>query len=294
MLEFFRALADPDLAFLRNALLLGLIGSVPLGAVGSFVVARRISYLAAAIAHSVLGGIGGALYVSATFGIEWLHPMAGALVAALLSAGVIAWVSLRTKQREDAVIGAIWVTGMALGLIFIARTPGYVDPMAYLFGDILLVGASDLFIAGAVAALILLILFLGHRQILAVSFDPEFAAIRGVRAEAVYSLLLVLTALTIVLLVSLVGIVLVIALLTLPPAIASLRARSLWQMVGLAIVLNALFVFFGMWLSFGLDFPTGPSIILFAAIFYLAANAVCGLSGKRKARGATKKISNKC
>jgi zinc transport system permease protein len=272
MTDFFNALLDPDLTFLRNALFLGLIGSLPLGAVGTFVVARRVSYLAAAIAHSVLGGIGFALYSREVLGWAWMHPMLGALLAAVLSAGLIGWVSLRAKQREDAVIGAIWVTGMAIGLLFIARTPGYVDPMAYLFGDILLVTTSDLWIAGGVGGLIAGILLVWHRQIVAVCFDAEFASIRGVRAEWIYLLLLLLTALTVVILVSLVGIVLVIALLTLPPAIAALRARSLGSMLFAAVMMNIVFVFVGLGLSFSLDLPTGPSIILLAAAVYLVAN----------------------
>jgi zinc transport system permease protein len=272
MSDFFKALLDPDLVFLRNALFLGLIGSIPLGAVGTFVVARRISYLAAAIAHSVLGGIGAALYCRGVLGWDWLHPMVGALIAAILAAGLIGWVSLRGKQREDAVIGAIWVTGMAMGLLFIARTPGYVDPMAYLFGDILLVTASDLWIAGGVGVLILGVLGLWHRQIIAVCFDAEFASIRGVRADWVYVLLLMLTALTVVILASLVGIVLVIALLTLPPAIAALGARSLWRMLFVAVLLNVIFVFVGLGMSFVFDLPTGPSVILLAALIYLIAN----------------------
>jgi len=280
MTEFFQALGDPDLGFLRNALLLGLIGSIPLGAVGTFVVARRISYLAAAIAHSVLGGVGVALYLREVMGWTWMHPMLGALCAALLAAGVIGWVSLRSQQREDAVIGAIWVTGMAIGLLFISRTPGYIDPMAYLFGDILLVTASDLWIASGVGALIVVILLLWHRQIVAVCFDPEFAAIRGVRAERIYLLLLLLTALTVVTLVSLVGIVLVIALLTLPPAIASLRAQNLGQMLICSVGLTACFVFLGLSFSYSLNFPTGPSIILLAAVVYLIANAGKRLVGR--------------
>jgi zinc transport system permease protein len=270
--DFWQALGHPDLGFLRNALLLGLIGSIPLGAVGTFVVARRISYLAAAIAHSVLGGIGAALYFQQVWGWSWLHPMLGALLAAILSAVIIAAVSLKSQQREDSVIGAIWVSGMAIGLIFMAKTPGYVDGMAYLFGDILLVTRADLWIASGVAALIVAILLLWHRQIVAVCFDSEFAAIRGVRVEVIYSLLLLLTALTIVMLVALVGIVLVIALLTLPPAIASLRARGLGQMLFGAILLNAACVFLGLWISYSVNLPTGPSIILLTAAFYLLAN----------------------
>jgi zinc transport system permease protein len=280
--DFFRALLDSDLVFLRYALFLGVIGSIPLGAVGTFVVARRISYLAAAIAHSALGGIGAALYCRAVYGWDWLHPMLGALVVALAAAGLIGWVSLRSRQREDAMIGSIWVTGMAVGLLFIARTPGYVDPMAYFFGDILLVTASDLWIAGGVGAFILGILAVWHRQIIAVCFDAEYASIRGVRSDWVYMLLLMLAALTVVIMVSFVGIVLVIALLTLPPAIAALGGRSLWRMLIVAILLNIAFVFTGLGLSFSLDLPSGPSVILIAAVVYLGVNGFLRLTGSRK------------
>ncbi len=271
MVEFFRALGDPDLVFLRHALLLGVVGSLPLGAVGTFVVARRISYLAAAVAHCVLGGIGFSLYARAVLGWSWLHPTAGALAAALLAAFLLGWVSRRAREREDAVIGAIWVAGMAVGLVFIARTPGYVDPMAYLFGDILLVTTVDLWLAGGLGLVVLGALLLWHRQILAVCFDAEFAAVRGIRTDLVYWLLLVLTALTVVLLVSLVGVVLVVALVTLPPAIAGLCARRFWQMLAGAVALNALFIFSGLGIGFAADLSAGPVIILLAAGVYLAA-----------------------
>lgn len=278
MIEFLTALSDPDLSFLRYALLLGLLGSIPLGAVGTFVVARRISYLASAIAHSVLGGVGASLYASGVLGWDWFHPLVGALVAALLASGLIGWVSMRAREREDAAIGAIWVTGMAIGLLFIARTPGYVDPMAYLFGDILLVRSADLWLAGAIGAVVLVLLALWHRQIIAVCFDAEFASIRGVRADGIYLLLLLLTALTVVILVTLVGVVLVIALLTLSPAIASQTARGLGRMLFVAICLNMAFIFCGLGASYCLDLPTGPSIILCAAVVYLLTISVKRLS----------------
>lgn len=271
MVEFFQALKDPDLVFLRYALILSLVASVPLGAVGTLVVVRRISYLAAAIAHSALGGIGMALYANEALGWYWLSPMLGALLSAVLSAALVGWVSLRAREREDAAIGAIWVSGMAIGLLCIYNTTGYVDPMGYLFGDILLVKALDLQLAAVVGTVISLTLLLFYRPIMAVCFDAEFAAIRGVRSQWVYLLLLQMTALSVVLLVSLVGIVLVIALLTLPPAIASLRARSLWQMVLGSILLSALFLVAGLVLSFAWDVPTGPIVILLGVSVYLAS-----------------------
>jgi zinc transport system permease protein len=276
MPDFFETLRDPDMTFLRYALLLGCIASVPLGAVGTFVVARRISYLAAAIAHAALGGIGLALYCREALGWSAFPPLLGAMTFALGAAGLVAWISLHVREREDAAIGTIWVVGMALGLVFISLTPGYNDPMAYLFGDILLIRPFDLWLAGGVGLIIAGILWRKHRQISAVCFDPEFAASRGLQTDGLYCLLLLLTALTVVVLVSLVGIVLVIALLTLPPAIAALRAQSLGGMLAQAILLNLVFIASGLYFSFNLGWPTGPTIVLISAATY-----VTGLSLRR-------------
>ena len=108
-------------AFMRNALLTGLLASIACGVVGSFVVVKRISYIAGGIAHCVLGGIGAALYLERVHGFHALDPLHGALVAALLAAFVIGLVSLRAKQRVDTVIGAVWAIGMAAGVLFISR-----------------------------------------------------------------------------------------------------------------------------------------------------------------------------
>jgi len=144
MTEFFAALTDPNLPFLRYALLTGIFASIPFGIIGSFVVVRKISYIAGAIAHCVLGGIGFGLYMEKAVGVTWFGPMQGAVVVALLAAVILAMVSRHARQREDSVIGALWAVGMATGLLFIARTPGYVDPMSYLFGNILLVSRGVL------------------------------------------------------------------------------------------------------------------------------------------------------
>jgi len=259
---FFELLTDPDVSFLRNALLLGLIGSIPLGVVGS--------YLAAAVAHSALGGIGLSLFARTELGWEWLPPFAGALLFTVASALLIGWIAGQKGQREDAAIGTVWVGGMAIGIIAIAKTSGYNDPMAYLFGDILLVRESDLWLAGGFAAFIVVLLAFWHRQLFSVLFDPEFAASRGLRNDPVYLLLLVLTALTVVTLVSLIGVVLVVALLTLPPAIALARFKRIAWVILASVGLNLVCISLGLWLSYVLDFPAGPSIILVAAGFYAA------------------------
>ncbi len=268
-MSFWEALGNPDVAFLRYAFAASLLGSVAFGVMGSYVVVRRISYIAGAIAHCVLGGIGAALYLQAAAGWSWLDPIYGAIVAALLAAVLIGVVSLRAQEREDTVIGALWAVGMAAGLIFLARTPGYIDPMNYLFGNILLLGARDLWIVGLLDVLVVGTVFVFYRRFQAVCFDEEYARLRGLWADGLYLLLLCLIALTVVLMVRVVGIVLVIALLTLPAAVANLFARRLWQMMLLAIVVGAAVNAIGVGVSFESDLPTGPTIILVAGAVYM-------------------------
>ena len=265
--EFFGALMD--YAFLRYALAAGILASISCGVVGSFVVIRRISYIAGGIAHSVLAGLGLAHYLQVVHGVTWLTPMVGSILAALLSAAIIGWVSLRLQQREDTVIGAVWALGMATGIILISLTPGYTsDLMSYLFGNILMIGVQDLWLIGGLAVFVLIVVSLFHKQLLAVCFDAEFATLRGVRVQPFYFLLLGLTALTVVLLVSVVGIILVIALLTLPAAMANLFARRLWHMMALAALFCAVLTTGGLVLSYDPDLPAGAVTILLTGISY--------------------------
>ena len=273
MNDFLRALANPDVPFARYALAAGLIASVPLGIVGTLVVVRRVSYLAAAISHAILGGIGLGLFLGAVPGCGWFHPMLGAVLAALVAAAAVGWVNLHGGEREDTAIGAIWVVGMAAGLVFIQKTPGYVDAMSYLFGNVLLLGPADLWLGTGLAALVLAAVTLFYRRIHAMVFDPEFARLRGVNVERLHYLMLALTALTVTFLVRLVGIVLVIALLTLPAAIAARFARHLWQMMIGAGTLCALLIAAGLIVSHhhAVDLNPGPVIILLGGLVYLLA-----------------------
>ncbi len=269
MSEFFEALTSPDVPVIRYALFAGLLSSVALGIIGTYVITRRISYIAGAISHSVLGGIGAALYLQVVWHCRWCDPILGAVVAALISALVIGGVSLRAKQREDTVIGAIWSVGMAVGLLFFAKTPGYSDPMSYLFGDILLLTRGDLYCILALDALVIVLGVVFYNKFLAVCFDQEFAQLRGMGVNFYYMLLLCLTALVIVILLRVVGIVLVIALLTLPAAVAGHFSRQLWQMMALAVVACMVFTVVGLAVSFQTGLPCGPVIVVLAAAAYL-------------------------
>ena len=268
MLEFFQAALS--YGFLFNALLTGVLAGVACGVVGTFVVVRRITYIAGSIAHCVLGGMGLARYLEVVVGWTWINPLHGAAAAALLAAFTIAFVTLYSKEREDTVISAIWAIGMAVGVVFIAATPGYnVDLMSYLFGNILMVGVQDLYLIAVLDFVVLLTVVLFYNKLAAVCFDEEFARIRGINVEFIYVLLLCLTALTVVILVTVVGIVMVIALLTLPAAVAGFFTRNLGQNILLAIMLSVLFTVLGLALSYTPDLPAGATIILLAGGTYL-------------------------
>ncbi|MCK4857137.1 MAG: metal ABC transporter permease [candidate division Zixibacteria bacterium] len=255
---------------MQNALLAGLLASVACGLVGSYVVARRISYLAGAIAHSVLGGIGLADYLAVVYGWTFLKPLYGAVIAALAAAITIGLVTLRAREREDTVIGAIWAIGMAVGIFFIVKTPGYSENlMSYLFGNILLVSRQELWLLVVLDIVVVVVGILFYRQLLAVCFDEEFARVRGVPVEFYYLLLLCLTALTVVLLVTVVGIVMVIALLTLPAAVARYFSRTLWQSMIVATICSMIFTFAGLAISYRPDLPAGATIIILAGAVYL-------------------------
>jgi zinc transport system permease protein len=269
MIDFFTALSDPSLPFIRYAVITGLLASIPFGVIGTYVVVRRISYIAGAISHCILGGIGIALYLEKAMGYSWVSPLHGAILVALLAAVVLSLVNFFAKQREDSVIGALWATGMAVGLLFLARTPGYVDPMSYLFGNILLITREDVFLILGLDILVISLVSLFYNKFLAICFDEEYASLRGISTHWLYLLLLCLTALTIVLLVRIVGIVMVIALLTLPAAIAGNFVKSLWQMMLLSMLLCAIFILSGLAMSYSLDLPSGPVIIMLAALLFL-------------------------
>ncbi|MFP4055022.1 MAG: metal ABC transporter permease, partial [Phycisphaerae bacterium] len=270
MNEFLQTLAQ--YAFLQRSVAAGAMAGVACGLVGSFVVVRRITYVAGGIAHCVLGGIGAAVYLRTVQGWDWLDPLYGALVAALAAAALIGLVSIRYRQREDTLISALWATGMAVGVLFMRATPGYAQGlMTYLFGSVLMVSSGDLWLIGGLTGVILLATVVFYRPLLAVCFDEEHARTRGIRAEVYYMLLLGLTALTVVLLAKVVGIILVIALLTLPVAVAGHFSRHLWQMMLLAAGLSVALTFGGQALSYVYNLPTGAVIIVLSAIVYTAS-----------------------
>lgn len=260
-----------QLEFMRNALWAALLASVACGVVGSLVVVNRIVFISGGIAHSAYGGIGLAFFLG-------ISPLLGAVGFTVTAALLIGWISLAQKHRADTFIGVIWALGMALGVVLIDLTPGYnVDLMSYLFGSILAVPRSDLYLIAILDLVLVIFALFFYRQLLALSFDEQFARTRGVPAKALHLALTVLIALTVVLLIRVAGLILIIALLTIPPYIAEAWCRSLKGMMLLAGLLCAFFSVAGLWLSYQLDLTSGPSIILVAGTGFFATLALKNL-----------------
>ncbi|MFH2067051.1 MAG: metal ABC transporter permease [Pseudomonadota bacterium] len=248
--------------FMRNALIAGLLASIICGIMGTFVVVNRIVFLSGGIAHAAYGGIGLAFY----FGWPFLL---GTIGFSLAAAMIMAAITLTAKHRADSVIGVIWALGMALGIILMDITPGYnVDLMSYLFGSILSVPRSDLWIMVGLGLLITALVALYYKNLLAMSYDEEFARIRGVPVKTLYFLLIGMLAVTIVLVIQVVGLILVIALLTIPPLIMEQYAKSLFQMMVGSGIAGALFTVIGLWLSYTCNLTSGASIIMVSGIAY--------------------------
>jgi len=261
MFDFFQAVLNHS--FMQNALLAGLLAAVACGITGTYVVVKRIGYITGGISHSVLGGMGIAYFMR-------INPLYGAVTAAVLAALLIGIISLKAKQHEDTIIGALWAVGMAVGVIFISRTPGYnIDLMSYLFGNILMVSRENILLIAILDVLIIIIVYLFYKRFLAVSFDEEHSTLQGINIGFTYLLLLCIIALTVVILIQVVGLILVIALITLPASIAAHYTNSLKTMMLWAVIIGIFLTTGGLALSYEPDFPSGSVIVLLAGAIYI-------------------------
>ena len=268
MNSFFEAIFSNNL--LLYALLAGLVASIVGGIIGSYVVVKRIAFISGSISHSILAGLGFFLWLERVQQISFASPFQGALIAGVVSALLIGWIHLKYRQREDAVIAAVWAVGMAIGILFMSQTPGYnVELTNFLVGNLLWVSERDLAFLCILDVAVIITCYLLHHRLLAICFDEDQARLQGLAVNRLYLLLLSLIAITVVLLMQVVGIILVMTMLTLPATIANLYTNKLSTMMGLSIVFSMAFCFIGMFLSFHLDWPAGATIALVAGITYV-------------------------
>jgi len=249
--------------FMQNAIIAGLLVSIASGIIGSLIVVNRMVFLAGGIAHTSYGGIGLAVYLG-------LPIFLGASLFSVGAALLVSFITLNQKHHTDTFIGLIWAVGMAIGILFIDLTPGYnVDLMSYLFGSILAVSRDDLYFMVALVIVIIAFVLFWYRDILAVSYDSEYALLRGVNVKTFYTLILVLSALTVVIAIKVVGLILVIALLTIPIYIAEKLSNSLYRMMIYSSIISSFFTLIGLYISYNFDVTSGAAIILVSAVFLI-------------------------
>jgi len=248
--------------FMQHALMAGLLASLICGIMGTLAIVNRLVFLSGGIAHAAYGGIGLSIFMGWSF-------LFGTIVFSIAMAILMAFIALRNKERSDAIIGVIWASGMAVGIVLVDLTPGYqVDLMSYLFGSILTVPKTELIAMGGMACFICIFVSLFYDNIVAVSYDEEFSRVRGVYVKSLYFSMIIMLAVTIVLVIQVVGLILVIALLTIPAYIMEQYAKSLFQMMIGAIILGSLFSIVGLFLAFKFNISAGASIILIASLVF--------------------------
>ena len=246
--------------FIQNALIAGILISIAAGIIGSLVVVNKITFLTGGIAHSSYGGIGLAIYL----GIPVLF---GATIFAVITAIIIAIITIKNRNRIDSIIGMMWASGMAIGIVFVDLTPGYnVDLMSYLFGSIIAVSKDDILYMSFLDLFIISVIVFFYKEILAVSYDSEFASLRGINVKFFYTLILVLAGLCVVAAIKAVGLILVIALLTIPTYLAESFASKLSSMLIISSILATIFTILGLVVSYMYDISSGASIIIVAVV----------------------------
>lgn len=263
-MEFFTDLMQ--YGYLSNALAACVLSGITCGIIGTYVVCRRLVFLAGGITHSSFGGLGIAFYLGA-------NPIAGAMIFAVASALGIEWATDRGRIREDSAIGIIWSVGMAVGALFMSLRPGYTsgDLSAFLFGSIVTVTRGDVIALGILTLIILTGTLLWLRPIMYVAFSRDFSRSRGIQTQLISYLMAALIAAAIVLSIRIMGIVLLISLLTMPVVAVNTLCKSyrtiVWYAPLIAVVANVA----GLFVSYQFEVPPGAAIIFILTFAVVAA-----------------------
>ncbi len=254
--------------FIQNALLAALLMSVSCGIIGTYIVSRRMVFISGGITHASFGGVGLGYLLG-------FPPLGGAAVFAVAAALVTENLTRRKILRNDSIIAIMWSLGMALGIIFVYLSPGYApNLMSFLFGSIITVSRTDLWLMLSLALAVILFFALFYRPILYVAFDEQFARTRGIPVMWFNYILIILVALTIVLSIRMAGIILVLSILTIPQNIANLYTNRFDRIMIWSIILGLSGSVAGLAASYFLDIPSGATIIFILVVMYLSARFI--------------------
>ncbi len=251
--------------FMQRGLIASTLVGVLCAVVGCYVVLRGMAFLGDALAHAILPGVAIAYLFNGNL-------LLGALVAAIVVALLIGFLSRQGTIKEDTAIGILFAAALSLGVLLISSIRTYaVDLTHIMFGNVLGVSTSDLIVTALLAVLVLSFITVFFREFLVMSFDPVLAATLRMRAERFRTLMLILLALTIVVSLQTVGVGLVAAMLVTPGAAAYLLTRRLSSMMIVAGLIGAMASVVGLYLSFYFSVASGAAVVLTATVIFLLA-----------------------
>ena len=266
-------------AFFRHGLIVATLAGALCGMIGVYVVLRGMSYIGHGLSHAIFGGAAASSVISFNYYL-------GAGIWGLASALMISRVTRRRIIGSDAAIGVITTASFALGLALFA-TFGVAKKSidAVLFGSILGVSTSDIWIIAAVTVGTAAVIFVCYRALLFTTFDPEVAEVSGVNTARVDALLMLVLAASILVTMKVIGVLLIAAMLVIPPTIARMLTNSFANMLAISTTLGAVSGFVGMYLSYHLDISSGASIVLVGSVIFAVVFACTGPRGLRRAAG---------
>ncbi|UCD57193.1 MAG: metal ABC transporter permease [Candidatus Hydrogenedentota bacterium] len=250
--------------FMQRALIAGIILAALLAWLGVFVIMKKMSFFSDGIAHASLGGIAIGILVS-------VHPLTTALVFSIMFSLIIYFLEKKTTLSSDAIIGMLFTSGMALGVVLISLRSGYQpDLVSFLFGNILAIRSFDLLIISLLSVVIIVFLIYNHKNITLMALDIDTAYLAGVRVNLLQITFYIILAVSVVLGLKILGIILVSALLVIPPSTAKLLSKSFKGLLVRSVCFSEGIVLLGIALSYYLDLPTGPMIVLVGTGIFLA------------------------
>jgi zinc transport system permease protein len=248
--------------FVQNALLAAIFSSVLCGIIGTIIVEKKLVSMSGGIAHTSFGGIG----LGYLIGVE---PIIPGLIFSVIAALSVARINRKSSTHSDTLIGMFWAIGMALGILFISLAPGYQPDMnSYLFGDILTVSRTYLYLMIGLSLVTVVSVAAFFNYLRGYMFDEEYIRVLGINSVLLENSIFILIALGIVIMIKVVGIILSIALLTIPPATAKLITKDLKHMMLLSSGIGMIYNIGGLVISYYLNIPSGATIILFSSMCY--------------------------
>lgn len=258
-------------AFFQKALAGVAIISVAAAIIGTYIVTRRLVAISGGITHACFGGLGLGYFAG-------ISPVATAALFAIASSAGVEWLSSRGKMREDSAIAVVWALGMAIGIIFVFLTPGYVPELnSFLFGNVLTISSADLWIFGGFTLLLVAFFASFRRAILATAFDRDFARVMHVPVRFVSYAMTVFVAVCIVLVIKLVGVMLLISMLALPQLIAEIFCHRFQPMMILSAIVSLICGVGGLILSAVINVPCSALIVMVMVAAYAVARLIAAV-----------------